>query len=137
MTDLEAIAGIVEEYDTKKEEGIILGVKNESELLNVLLPVCLPAWMNGDGKIDKELLTEFYESAKRMWDVEEARMSEEQKREYEIWEKERQIAGVSEEAKREYQIQLSETGLITEEKEFACSFPLSGDGSGTAGKNAG
>ena len=119
MTDLEAIAGIVEEYDTKKEEGIILGVKNESELLNVLLPVCLPAWMNGDGKIDKELLTEFYESAKRMWDVEEARMSEEQKREYEIWEKERQIAGVSEEAKREYQIQLSEIGLITEEKEFA------------------
>ncbi len=119
MTDLEGIAAIVDEYDAKKADGIILGVKNESELLNVLLPACLPAWMNGDGKINEELLAEFYESAKRMWDVENARMSGEQKEEYERWEKERQLAGVSEEDKREFQIRMSEIGLITGEKEFA------------------
>lgn len=118
MTDLEAIVGIVEEYDAKKGDGIILGVKNEIELLNVLLPACQPAWMDGDGKIDKEQLAEFYTLAKRMWDVEEARMSEEQKAEYERWEKERQIAGVTDEEMREFQIRMSEIGLITGEKEF-------------------
>ncbi len=118
MGDLEAIAGLVEEYDEEKADGIILGIKDESELLNVLLPVCLPAWTNQDGKIDKDALAEFYASAKKMWDIEEARMSEEQKAEYERWEEERRIAGVSDEKKREYQIRLSEIGLITGEKEF-------------------
>lgn len=118
MADLEAIAGLVEEYDAQKPDGVILGVKNENELLNVLLPVCLPTWRNEDGKINKEALTEFYKLAKRMWDAEDARISEEQKEEYERWEEEWRAAGISVEKRREYQITLNEVGWLTGEAEF-------------------
>lgn len=118
MTGLEAMAGLTEEYDAEKGDGLILGVGNENELINMLLPACLPAWTEENGKIDKEALTEFFTLAKKMWEMEEARMSEEQKEWYEKAEEDWRAAGIPAEQRREFQMRLNEVGWLTGETAF-------------------
>lgn len=121
MGSLEGIAGIAEAYRKEKTEGTVLGVRGEDEMLHMLLPVCEPAWKDEHGKIDKEVLTEFYTLVKRIWDAEEKGISEETKEEYARWTEERKIAGVSDERTREFQMGISskEIGWLIGDREVA------------------
>lgn len=120
MTDLEAIAGIVEAYRADKGEGLIFGARGEDEMLNKLLPVCMPAWKDAEGKIDEEALTEFYTLAKRIWDAENEGMSDETREQYEEWLEDMRASGATEEEIRRHQHSMN--GMIeylTGDREFA------------------
>ena len=60
MAGLEAIAGVMESYREKDGESLLLGARSEEEMLSLLLPVCAPSWKDGNGKINREALEEFY-----------------------------------------------------------------------------
>ncbi len=70
MAGLEAIAGVMESYREKDGESLLLGARSEEEMLSLLLPVCAPSWKDGNGKINREALEEFYTVAKKIWDIE-------------------------------------------------------------------
>lgn len=106
MTDLEAIAKMVESYREEKAEGMIFGARSEAELINKLLPSCTPAWKDDEGKVDKEALEEFYGLAKRIWDAESAGVSEEMKEEYEQWLKDMKESGMTDVEIRESQFSI-------------------------------
>lgn len=103
VTDLETFAEMIEAYRESKEEGMIFGVRGEEDMLNRLLPVCAPMWKDREGKIDKEVLTEFYTLTKRIWDAENEGLNEEIREQYEEWMEDMQASGITEEEMREYQ----------------------------------
>lgn len=106
MTDLEAIAEMMESYREDKAEGMIFGARGEEEMLDRLLPVCAPAWKDGNGKIDKAALTDFYTLIKRMWDVENAGLDDETKKEYADWLEDRQVSVAADMELRDYQFSI-------------------------------
>lgn len=120
MTDLETIVRAVETYREEKAEGAILGVRSEDELLNLLLPVCAPAWKDGEGKIDKAALTEFYAAAKRIWEAESVGISDEVKELYEEWLEDIRLSGISDDELKEFQSSLSgkTSGWLAGERKF-------------------
>ena len=107
MTDLEAIAETMETYREEKPEGPLLGKRDEDEMLNLLLPVSAPAWIDENGKINKESLTEFYTLAKKIWDVEEAGLDEDTKEQYRQWLTDMKISGYGDDEKRQMQLSVS------------------------------
>lgn len=107
MTGLEAMAAMAEAFRKEKGEGLFLGAREEEEILSILLPVCAPAWKDGEGKIDRAALEEFYTMAKRIWDAEKAGVDEEQKESYEEWLEEMKALGMTEDEMREYQFSVS------------------------------
>ncbi|HBA70521.1 MAG TPA: hypothetical protein DCZ40_14375 [Lachnospiraceae bacterium] len=121
MTDLEAIAEMVENYRERKETGMIFGARGEEEMLNKLLPACAPAWKNGEGKIDKDALTEFYQLAERIWKAEKGGIDDEMKEQYEQWLEDMRASGASEEEIRESQFSVGGRMLeyLVGEQEFA------------------
>ena len=107
ISDLEALAGMVEAYREENPEGPILGGRSEEETLNILMPVCAPAWKGEDGKTDKEMLTQFYTLAKRIWDAESIGISEEAREEYVKWVEDIRTSGISKDDMREAQASVS------------------------------
>lgn len=55
----------MESYREKDGESLLLGARSEEEMLSLLLPVCAPSWKDGNGKINREALEEFYTVAKK------------------------------------------------------------------------
>ncbi len=95
VSDLESLAGMMEAYRKENPEGPILGSRSEEEMLNVLMPVCAPAWKGEDGGTDKEMLTQFYTLAKRIWDAENEGISDEVREEYIKWLEDMKMSGFS------------------------------------------
>ncbi len=112
MADLEAMAGIVEQYREEKAEGLILGARNEDELLNLLMPVCAPSWKDKEGKINKNELVKFYTLAKRIWDAEEAGLDEDAREDYKQFLTDMRVSGI--ESGRMREILLSVSGKMIE-----------------------
>lgn len=81
-TDLAGLADAMEAGRTEQAEGNILGVMTEEELLSMLIPVGAPAWKK-DGQIDEAALQEFFRTAKRIWNAENAGITEEMRTAYE------------------------------------------------------
>lgn len=65
--NLEDIVAGMEKARSDHPEGPLLFTPYPIELLNQMIPVCLPAWSEADGSLDTEKLTEFYEAMERLW----------------------------------------------------------------------
>lgn len=124
MAGLEAIAGVMESYREKDGESLLLGARSEEEMLSLLLPVCAPSWKDGNGKINKEALEEFYTVAKKIWDMEKGGIGPEQKESYERWIEEMREMGIPEGELRTYQCSASEKMLdyLSGRQKFVAGF---------------
>ncbi|MCM1256614.1 MAG: extracellular solute-binding protein [Roseburia sp.] len=76
QSDLAALAAGVERAREEHPEDPILMAPYPKDLLNELIPVCLPAWTTDGGSLDVDKITEFYQTAKRLWELENAGMEE-------------------------------------------------------------
>ena len=124
MAGLEAIAGVMESYREKDGESLLLGARSEEEMLSLLLPVCAPSWKDGNGKISREALEEFYMVAKKIWDMEKGGIDPEQKESYERWIEEMREMGIPEGELRIYQCSASEKMLdyLSGRQKFVAGF---------------
>ena len=124
MAGLEAIAGVMESYREKDGESLLLGARSEEEMLSLLLPVCAPSWKDGNGKINREALEEFYTVAKKIWDMEKGGIGPEQKESYERWIEEMREMGIPEGELRTYQCSASEKMLdyLSGRQKFVAGF---------------
>ncbi len=124
MAGLEAIAGVMESYREKDGESLLLGARSEEEMLSLLLPVCAPSWKDGNGKINREALEEFYTVAKKIWDMEKGGIGPEQKESYERWIEEMREMGMPEGELRTYQCSASEKMLdyLSGRQKFVAGF---------------
>lgn len=124
MAGLEAIAGVMERYREKDGESLLLGARSEEEMLSLLLPVCAPSWKDGNGKINREALEEFYTVAKKIWDMEKGGIGPEQKESYERWIEEMREMGIPEGELRTYQCSASEKMLdyLSGRQKFVAGF---------------
>ena len=93
----------------------------EEEMLDILMPVCAPAWKGEEGKTDKEMLAQFYTLAKRIWDAESAGLGEEEREEYVKWLEDMRTSGFSEDSIREANSSVSNKmlGMMRGEKVLA------------------
>lgn len=69
MKDLEGIADAVETLRQKNPEKNLIGLCTEKGVLRFFGMVCVPAWTDKDGALDKEAVTEFLTQAKRIYDA--------------------------------------------------------------------
>ena len=51
------------------EGGSVIGCVNAKEVLSLLAQSSMGAWVSGDGKVDRDALTEFMTQAKRIYDI--------------------------------------------------------------------
>ena len=115
------MAGVMEAYREENPDGPILGSRSEEEMLDILMPVCAPAWKGEEGKTDKEMLAQFYTLAKRIWDAESAGLGEEEREEYVKWLEDMRTSGFSEDSIREANSSVSNKmlGMMRGEKVLA------------------
>lgn len=83
ITDLKTLADAVEQLRRENPEGSLLGFYSEKEALNTLGMVSSASWMNGEGEIDQEKLTEFLFQARRIYEAETAGLDLAELEEYE------------------------------------------------------
>ncbi|MCM1123091.1 MAG: ABC transporter substrate-binding protein [Eubacterium sp.] len=57
-------------------DGPILYAPYQVDILNELLPVCLPAWTTEDGSLQTDKIAEFYRAADELWKLDNAGMDE-------------------------------------------------------------
>ncbi|MDE7428958.1 MAG: ABC transporter substrate-binding protein, partial [Lachnospiraceae bacterium] len=50
-------------------DGPLITTPGQEDLLNLMIPICLPAWIGENGSLDTGSLTEFYQAAVRMWEL--------------------------------------------------------------------
>ncbi len=81
---MEDIVAGVELARQKHPEGPILYTPYPRDVLLQTMPVCLPAWTKEDGSLDTEMLTEYYQAVTRIWELDSAGFSEEER---EAWQR--------------------------------------------------
>lgn len=82
VNDMQGLDGMVAGAELAREEhpdGPLIDTPNQENLFNIIIPICLPAWSEEDGSLDAESLTEFYQAAVRMWELDSAGLSEEER----------------------------------------------------------
>lgn len=72
VTDLETLADAVERLREENPEGSLIGLRTEEEVLYTLGLACSGAWLDENGAIDEEKLTEFLTQARRIYQAETA-----------------------------------------------------------------
>lgn len=77
VSDLASLADRVEELRAEYPQGSITGSYREKEVLLRLYPVCSPAFVGGDGSVNKEKLRDYLTQAKRIWQAEAVNRDEE------------------------------------------------------------
>lgn len=82
QTDLADIVAGVEFARKEHPEGPILSAPYPKDLINELLPVCLPAWTTDEKSLDIHKITEFYQTAETLWQLDNAGMDEASRREW-------------------------------------------------------
>ena len=60
-------------------DGPLIDTPSQEGLFNLMVPLCLPAWTGEDGSLDTGSLTEFYRAAVKLWELDSAGLSEEQR----------------------------------------------------------
>lgn len=70
VTDLETLANAVERLREENPEGSLIGLRTEEEVLYTLGLACSGAWLDENGAIDEEMLTEFLTQARRIYQAE-------------------------------------------------------------------
>ncbi len=82
MQGLDELAAGAEFARAEHPEGPLIDTPYQSNLFDLMIPLCLPAWTKEDGSPDTESLTAFYRTAKRLWELDSAGMSGEQRRKW-------------------------------------------------------
>ena len=67
---------------TEHPDGPLITTPGQEDLLNLMVPVCLPAWTGEDGSLDAESLTEFYQAAVRLWELDSMGLTEAQRQKW-------------------------------------------------------
>lgn len=82
QSDLAGVVLAVEMARKEHPDGPILCAPYPKDLLNELIPVCLPAWTMSDGSLDIDKITEFYQAAEALWELDGAGMDENARKEW-------------------------------------------------------
>lgn len=69
MKDLEGIADAVERLRKENPEKDLIDLSTEKSVLRFFGMVCVPAWTDADGSLNKEAVTEFLTQSKRIYDA--------------------------------------------------------------------
>ena len=69
MKDLEGIADTIETLRKKNPEKNLISICSEKGVLRFFGMVCVPAWTDADGSLNKEAVTEFLTQSKRIYDA--------------------------------------------------------------------
>lgn len=69
LTDLEGIADTVEKLREDNPEKNLISLCTEKGVLRFFGMVCVPAWTDEDGSLNKEAVTEYLQQAKRIYDA--------------------------------------------------------------------
>lgn len=85
--DLSSLADVIEKLREENPEGELLGLKTEEELLYTLGLSSSAAWTDPDGNVNRDALTEFLDSARRIYQAETAGLD---KRDLEVYREESQ-----------------------------------------------
>ena len=67
IKDLGSLADAVEALRRENEEGNLIGLINEEQLIRTLAMVCAPAWEDSEGNIDRGKIEEFLTQTKRIY----------------------------------------------------------------------
>lgn len=82
VNDMQGLEGMVagaELARAEHPEGPLIDTPYQKNLFDMMIPLCLPAWMEEDGSLDTESLTQFYQTAFRLWELDSAGLSEEER----------------------------------------------------------
>lgn len=82
VNDMQGLDGIIAGAELAREEhpdGPLIDTPFQDDLFHIIIPICLPAWTKEDGSLDMDSLTKFYESAVRLWELDSAGFSEEER----------------------------------------------------------
>ncbi len=74
---LEALVEGARAAREKHQEGALLWIRDEKDLMSQLIFTSLPAWTDENGSLDQEKLRKFFEAAKELWDLNASGMTEE------------------------------------------------------------
>ena len=80
--DMHGLDGMIAGAELAREEhpdGPLIETPYQENLFNIIVPVCLPAWTGEDGSLNTESLTEFYQAAVRLWELDSAGFTEEER----------------------------------------------------------
>lgn len=69
MKDLKSIADTIEQLRIDYPEKDLLDICSAQGIMRMFAIVCEPAWITGDGELDKAALSEFLEQSKRIYDA--------------------------------------------------------------------
>lgn len=76
QTTLADLVSGAERARKEHPDGAILFAPYPIDLLNELLPVCEPTWTAADGSLQPDRITEFYQTADALWEIDRAGMDE-------------------------------------------------------------
>lgn len=82
VNDMQGLDGMVagaELARAEHPEGPLIDTPYQKNLFDMMIPLCLPAWTEEDGSLDTESLTQFYQTAFRLWELDSAGLSEEER----------------------------------------------------------
>lgn len=69
VTDLSDLGENIEAIRDEHPGDDIIGIYNEKDVLMRFAPVSAPAWLTADGSLDREIIGEFLEQGKRIYDA--------------------------------------------------------------------
>ncbi|MDE7232444.1 MAG: ABC transporter substrate-binding protein, partial [Lachnospiraceae bacterium] len=82
LRDVQGLDDIIAGAELARAEhpdGPLIDTPGQEDLFNLMVPLCLPAWTGEDGSLDTGSLTEFYQAAVKLWELDSAGLSEEQR----------------------------------------------------------
>lgn len=82
VNGMQGLDGIIAGADLARKEhpdGPLIDTPGQENLFHIMIPICLPAWIQEDGSLDTGSLTEFYQAAVRLWELDSAGLSEEER----------------------------------------------------------
>lgn len=82
MQGLEDIVAGAERAREEHPEGPLIDTPYQSNLFDLLIPLCLPAWTKEDGSPDTANLTAFYQTAERLWELDSAGLDDDRRRKW-------------------------------------------------------
>lgn len=69
IKNLSDIADVVEKLRKDHPEGDLLKLYTEKGIMRMFSPVCEPVWMTEGGEVDREMIAEFLQQTKRIYDA--------------------------------------------------------------------
>lgn len=83
ITDMASLEKAVEQLRKEQPDGTLLGTYQAEELIQLLALVNAPNWMDADGNLDREALTEFMTKSNHIYELEQSGITEAQKQAHE------------------------------------------------------